>query len=58
VFVMNPPRQFPSKTAMLMFLEENPDIKAKHEAFANPVVAPTAASTSASAVREGELEYI
>lgn len=31
--VINPPRQFPSKTALLMFLNENPDIKAKHEAL-------------------------
>ena len=38
-FVINPPRQFPSKTALAMFLEENPEIKAKHEAFTNPIPA-------------------
>ena len=32
-FVINPPRQFPSKTALAMFLSENPDIKAKHDAL-------------------------
>ena len=32
-FVINPPRQFPSKTALAMYLNENPDIKAKHEAL-------------------------
>lgn len=30
-FVTNPPRQFPSKTALLMFLSENPDIKEQHD---------------------------
>jgi hypothetical protein len=34
-FVTEPPRQFASKTALKMFLEENPDIKAKHEALSN-----------------------
>ncbi len=32
-FVTNPPRQFPSKTALAMFLAENPEIKAKHDAL-------------------------
>lgn len=32
-FVTSPPRQFPSKTALAMFLEENPTIKAQHEAW-------------------------
>jgi hypothetical protein len=43
-FVTVPPRQFPSKTALAMFLAENPEIAAKHEALTNPVeeVAPTA----------------
>lgn len=35
-FVINPPRQFPSKTALAMFLAENPKIAAKHEAFLHP----------------------
>ena len=33
-FVTSPPRQFPSKTALAMFLEENPTIKAQHEVWA------------------------
>ena len=35
-FVINPPRQFPSKTSLAMFLAENPEIAAKHEALVNP----------------------
>jgi hypothetical protein len=37
-FVTNPPRQFPSKTALLMFLSDNPEIKAKHDALTAPAV--------------------
>jgi hypothetical protein len=37
-FVINPPRQFPSKTALLMFLSDNPEIKAKHDALTAPAV--------------------
>ena len=37
-FVTNPPRQFPSKTALAMFLGENPEIAEKHEALVNPPV--------------------
>ena len=33
VFVTEPPREFPSKTAMRFFLEQNPEILAKHEKF-------------------------
>jgi hypothetical protein len=40
-FVINPPRQFPSETALAMFLSEHPEIKAEHEAFTNPT-APAA----------------
>lgn len=36
VFVINPPRQFPSETALAMFLDEHPDIKAQHEALVSP----------------------
>jgi hypothetical protein len=32
-FVTNPPRQFSSKTGLLMFLEENPTIKAQHDKY-------------------------
>ncbi|KKN92425.1 hypothetical protein LCGC14_0209160 [marine sediment metagenome] len=35
-FVTNPPRQFPSKTALNMFLSEHPEIKEKHDALAAP----------------------
>ena len=52
-FVINPPRQFPSETALTMFLNEHPDIKAEHDALTAPaaVVDPTvqdAASTTPS----------
>jgi hypothetical protein len=36
-FVINPPRQFPSETALFMFLSEHPEIKAKHDAFLGEV---------------------
>ncbi len=32
-FVVNPPRQFPSETALAMFLADNPKVKAEHESF-------------------------
>jgi hypothetical protein len=35
-FVINPPRQFPSKTALAMFLAEHPDIKDRHDKYLNP----------------------
>ena len=35
-FVINPPRQFPSETALAMFLSEHPDIKVEHDALTNP----------------------
>ena len=38
-FVINPPRQFPSETALAMFLNEHPDIAKQHEELTNPVVA-------------------
>jgi hypothetical protein len=37
-FVTVPPRQFPSKTALMLFLSENPEIAEKHEALINPPV--------------------
>jgi len=33
VFVLDPPRQFPSATAMMFFLEQNDDVRIQHEAF-------------------------
>ncbi len=39
--VINPPRQFPSKTALAMFLAEHPDIKVKHDALLAPAVVET-----------------
>ena len=35
-FVINPPRQFPSETALTMFLNEHPDVKAEHDALTLP----------------------
>jgi hypothetical protein len=32
-FVTDPPREFPSKTALAIFLAENPEVKAKHDKF-------------------------
>jgi len=32
-FITSPPRQFPSKTALAMFLEENPAVKTQHDAW-------------------------
>jgi hypothetical protein len=37
-FVTNPPRQFPSKTALNMFLSEHPEIKEKHDKLTAPAV--------------------
>jgi hypothetical protein len=36
IFCINPPRQFPSVTAMEMYLTEHPDVAAQHEALINP----------------------
>lgn len=48
-FVTNPPRQFPSKTALKMFLSEHPEVAVKHEALVNPVDSVSAAKTEALA---------
>lgn len=32
-FVTDPPHEFPSKTALKVFLDENPEVKARHEKF-------------------------
>jgi len=34
VFVLDPPREFPSVAAMEFFLELNPEVRARHQAFA------------------------
>ncbi len=39
LFVINPPRQFPSVTAMEMYLSEHPDVAAAHEELTNPTPA-------------------
>ncbi len=39
LFCINPPRQFPSVTALEMFLSENPKVAAAHEALTNPMAA-------------------
>lgn len=44
-FVINPPRQFPSETALAMFLNENPEIKAEHEALTAPAVVVSETAT-------------
>ena len=44
-FVINPPRQFPSETALAVFLNENPEIKAEHEEFLNPAVVVSETAT-------------
>lgn len=49
-FATNPPRQFPSKTALAMFLGENPEIKEKHDALTN-VNEKADASTLADALK-------
>jgi hypothetical protein len=43
IFVINPPRQFPSETAMAMYLSEHPDVAEAHNALVNPVVEDDAA---------------
>jgi len=40
VFVLEPPREFPSVAAMEFFLEKNPDIKAKHDEFVKATQKP------------------
>ena len=49
VFVMDPPREFPSVAAMTFFLRQNDEIKAKHVAFSQQAIgapeAPTAPIT-------------
>ena len=39
-FVTNPPREFPTKLALKIFLEENPEIKAKQEVALGPKAEP------------------
>ena len=50
-FVINPPRQFPSKTALAMFLSENPDVKAKHDALMGTEQVEVAAEPSERSLR-------
>ncbi len=52
-FVTNPPRQFPSKTALRMFLSEHPEVAAKHEALINP---KSAGSSNAELAAGGDGE--
>ena len=42
-FVINPPRQFPSETALAMFLSEHPDIAEAHRKLTEPTPADEAA---------------
>ena len=50
-FVINPPRQFPSKTALTMFLLENPEIAVAHNKF---VEAADAEAVADEYEKEGE----
>jgi hypothetical protein len=53
-FVINPPRQFPSKTALAMFLaEQSEEVQARHEAFTNPT-APTVVTGTEALFAEGD----
>jgi len=47
VFVMDPPREFPSVAAMEFFLRENDDVRAKHQAFSQQAVGAVDAPVSA-----------
>jgi hypothetical protein len=51
-FVTNPPRQFPSKTALDMFLSEHPEIKEKHDKLTASGVSTATAEPTAPAVTE------
>ncbi len=58
-FVINPPRQFPSKTALTMFLSEHPDVKAKHDALVNPVKPTTPGPTTPGATAASpDVEFV
>ena len=50
-FVISPPRQFPSETALTMFLLENPDVAEEHNKF---VAAADAEVVADSYEKEGE----
>lgn len=48
-FILDPPKEFPTKLSLELFLEENPEIQAQHEAYLakiNPVVEETPAVAS------------
>ncbi len=49
-FVINPPRQFPSETALAMFLAENPTIKAEHDALTAPLTVEEVVATDPATV--------
>ena len=46
VFVLDPPREFPSIAAMEFFLDQNPEIRAKHDAYLAQADGSIRASTS------------
>lgn len=52
-FVINPPRQFPSETALAMFLNEHPEIKAEHDALVNPVAEEVIAAKTEALAQAG-----
>ncbi len=52
VFVLNPPREFPSVAAMEFFLEQNPEVLSKHRAFLNRGAAAEASSESSVSMQD------
>jgi len=53
VFVLDPPREFPSVAAMDFFLRENPEIQANHQAFGQQAVgSPTAPPEALTATQQ------
>ena len=55
-FVINPPRQFPSETALAMFLSENPEIKKAHDALTIPAIEEELGGSETYEV--GEITYV
>ena len=53
VFVLDPPREFPSVAAMEFYLNQNPEVKANHVAFSQQAAGePTAPSEQVTATQQ------
>jgi hypothetical protein len=52
VFVLDPPREFPSVAAMHFFLEQNPGVAAKHEAYSQRAGLDEAQAEAVSSVEQ------